>query len=495
MVYYSAGRPAAVGLQQMVSPANAVIFQTAKHSATTVVESQDDARANASQQAPAERANSDAQQAFGSAPLEKSLLSEGQDLTSGQHLSKADSLSAAQAQRQLSHLSVEAAADRSSAHAGDDQLTQHNRAVFEHESPEGVTCLSSGGISTGVSGPAGITDAGIAADQSPAQVGSRPNDANQSSNIASQRAAAVSSPEQPDAVTRLADIPLVHSSDACSREEACGPGTQPEAPAASVVGMADHCSRQDPQSYKGGPQDMEGNSKNPQGSTGGPGNVAGNSMDPQGSTGCPSNVAGNSSQKDPQGSTGGPQQGSEAAHSPSAIRPSSERRSASSSPAQDAPECSPADVEPVLMENQVIVPPGKRLSQSSAKSGISLDVKGSDFSKSQDLTPVEHTKVGHPAEQAAANADLDDKATMASEVEAANKENDVSSASLAASDSQAGAQAVMEEEQAKAAAAAAAQVVLACLSACCVSCVEGSQTSTQLHCLAVAVGSLLTFVV
>ena len=181
-------------------------------------------------------------------------------------------------------------------------------------------------------------------------------------------------------------------------------------------------------------------------------------QDIESSTAGSSSMAGKSSRKDPQGSTGATEKGLEAARSPSAVRPCSERRSASSLPAEDAPECSPADDEPVLMETQVIVPPGKRHSQSSGKSGISLDVRGSGFSKSQDLASLEKTKVGHSAEQAAASADLDDKATIASGELAANKENDVSSASLAASDSQAGAQAVMEEEQTKAAAAAAAQV-------------------------------------
>lgn len=452
--FSSAGKPAAIGLHQVASLANTVNFQTAEHSAATLVNSQDDTNAKASQQAPAKRAQSDAQDAFASAPSQRPPLPKDQDLPSGQLASKTDSQPAAKPQRQLGQSPLEAAAGQSSVHAGSDQLAQYSRAMSEHRSPEKVTRPNSGGISTGISGPRGIANASIAADlhhETPALVCSGPNDAGQSSSIASQRAAAGSLTEQPDVVTRSADFPLVHSSssNACQRLEACGSGTRPEAPAASVVGMADHSSRHDPQSCKGGPHDMVGNSK-----------------DPQGSKGCPSNVAGKSSRKDPQSKTGGPQQGLKAAHSSSAVRPSSERHSASSSPAEDAPECSPADDEPVFMENQVIVPLGKRLSQASGKVGISLDVNGSDFSKSQDPASVEHTKVSHPAEQAAVNADLHDKAMMASGVEAANKENDVSPALLAASDSQVGAQAVMEEEQAQAAAAAAAQVALSCLSLC-----------------------------
>ena len=379
---------------------------------------QENTDAIAGQQNPVERAQSDAHKSLESAPLERSILPKASHLASGQLSSKADLQSAAQA---LSQLPDEAAADQSSVHAGSDQSAQHSRALSSHENPGGISHPNSQEISTGV--------AGIAADlhhQYPALVCSSPNGADQSSGNAPQRASARSLMKHPGAVTHSANVPNVHGScsGACERDEACGPGVQPEATTASVADMADHSSR-----------------------------------------------------KDPQGSTGAPQKGLEAAHSTDAVRPSSEVCSAVSSLAEDAPECSPADDEPVLVENQVTVPPGKRLSQSSGKTGVSLDGKGSDFSKSQDPGFVEKTNIS--AEQAAAAADLDVKPTIASAVEAANKENSVSSALLAALDSRA--QAVMEEEQAKATAAAAAQVVLSCLSACCPSRVKGSMTSRQLH--------------
>ena len=387
---------------------------------------QENTDAIAGRQNPVERAQSDAHKSLESAPLERSILPKASHLASGQLSSKAGLQSAAQA---LSQLPDEAAADQSSVHAGSDQSAQHSRALSAHENPEGISHPSSQEISTCVAGSAGIIHAGIAADlhhQYPALVCSSPNGADQSSSIAPQRASARSLMKHPGAVTHSADVPNVHgsSSGACERDEACGPGVQPEATTASVADMADHSTR-----------------------------------------------------KDPQGSTGAPQKGLEAAHSTDAVRPSSEVCSAVSSLAEDAPECSPADDEPVLVESQVTVPPGKRLSQSSGKTGVLLDGKGSVFSKSQDPGFVEKTNIS--AEQAAAAADLDVKPTIASAVEAANKENSVSSASLAALDSRA--QAVMEEEQAKATAAAAAQVGLSCLSACCPSRVKGSMTSWQLH--------------
>lgn len=457
-----AGTPAAVAVHQVACPAKANSCEPAEHAATAIINAQDNTdAADAGQEAHLERAQSDAQKSFESAPSDRPLLPEAWDLASGQHISKAGAQSAAQGRRHLCSFPVKAAGNQSSVHAGSNQPAQHSRALSEYDNPEEVAHPHPEGI-TGIPRPAGIVHAGTAAElhhQSPALVCSSSKGADQSSGIASQRAAAGSLTEQPDAVVHLVAVPLIHGSSgsACQRGP-CGPGTQPEAQVASVADMANYSSRQDPQSYEGGPQDTACNSSK---------------QGLQSSTGGPSNVAGNSSKKDPRGSTELTQNGSEAAHSPSAVRPCSERRSSSSSPAEDAPECSPADDEPVLMENQVIVPPGKRHSQST---GSSIDVKGSGFSRSQDLASVEKTKVGHSAEQAA-------EATMASGVEAANKENDVSSASLAAPDSQAGAVAVMEEEQAKAAAAAAAQVVPACLSARCQSCVQGSHTSRQLHCL------------
>ena len=448
-------------MHPVASPAKAVSFEPAQNAATAIIDDQN-VDAIAGPQATVELAQSNAQKSFESAPLLRSLLPKACHLASGQHISKADVQSAAQAQRHSCPSPAKAAADQSSAHAGSDQLAQHSRALSAYESPEGVSHPTSGEISTGVPGSVGIIYAGIAANlhsKSPLLVCSSPDYADQSSGIALQRAAAGSLTKQPEAMTHLADIPLVLSSSngACQREEACGPGKQPQAPNPSFADMADHSSRQAPQSCQEGPQATAGDSSK---------------QDTQSRTSRPSSVAGIT--KDPQGSTGAPEEGSEAAYSPSAVRPSSERRSVSSSAAEDAPECSPADDEPVLMENQVIMPPGKRLSQSCGKGGTSLDAKASGLSNSQDPASIEKTKVGRPAEQAASFVDLDDKARIASGVEAANKENNGSSASQAASDSQAGAQALMEEEQAKAAAAAAAQVVLACRFACCPCCLKES---------------------
>lgn len=432
---YSAGTPAAAAPHQVDSPVIAI------SAATAVLDGHDGTDAKASQQAPIDPAPSSPSCKSESAPSGKSLPSQGYDIISGQHVSKAGAHSSAKPQGQLSQLPVKAAAAQS---AGCSQRAQHSRALSEHERPKEITHAHLEGNSRGI---------GTAVDlQQPSLpvVSSSPSCANHASGIISQRAAAGNLMEQPLAVEPSADVPLTHSSSsgACQRE-GCHSGTQPESQVGSRVDMADRSNMQYPQGcYTGGSPGIAGNNSR---------------QHLQSSSGGPHSRASDTSRQDSQDTTGAPENGSEAANSPSAVRSCEGRYFAS--PADDSPECSLADDDLVLVENQSLVSARKRHSQSSGSNGVLLHAKESGVSKSQD--PASADKKGsHSSSQAEAIADSEGKAATAAGVEAANKENHVSSASLAGTDSQAGAQALMEQEQAKADAVAVAQVVVACLAAC-----------------------------
>lgn len=421
--------------------------------ATAVLDGHDHTNAQASQPAPIYPAPSRPDGKSESAPhsrevSERSLPPQSDDLTSGQHVSAAGAHSPPKPQGQLSQPSVKAAADQS---AGRSQHAQHSRTSSEQERPQGVSHPHMDGTSTDMPRGTGTNAAVHLQHQSLPVGGSSPSSANHGSDITSQRAAAGSLMEQPVAVAPSADVSLTRSSSigAC-QEEGCDSGTQPEPQAPSGVAVADRSSIQCPQGCH----------------TGGSPCIAGNHSRQhlQSSSGGLHSMAGNSSRQDPQDTTGAPENGSEAAKSPRAVRSYEGRRSASPAPADDSPECSPADDDLVLVENRTLVPARPKHSQSFDSGGILLHAKGSGVSKSQDAVSA-GKKVSHSAGQAELMADSEGKAVTAAGVEAANKENSVSSASLAGTDSQAGAQALMEEEQAKADAVAVAQVVVAFLHA------------------------------
>ena len=418
----------------MDSPAIAI-------SATAVLDRHDDTDATASQQEPVDPAPSSPSCKSEPAPADRSLPAQGNDLTSGQQFSTAGTQSSAKPHAQLNQSPVKAAADQS---AGRSQHAQHSRALSEHERAQGVSHPLLEGTSIDIGTAVHLQQ------QSLPVVCSSPSCANPGSDITSQRAAAGSLSEQLVAVAPSADVPLAcsNSSGACQRE-GYDSGTQPDHQAGSGVVVADHSSILCPQG----------------GHTGGSSGIAGNNSEQhlQSSSSGPHSMAGNSSRQDLQDNLGAFAKGLEAANSPSAVRSCEGRHSASS--ADDSPECSPADDDQILMENRPMVSARPKHSQSLGSNGNSLQAKGSGVSKSQDAASA-GKKVSHSPEQAEAIADSDGTAATAAGVEAANKENNVSSASLAASDSQAGAQALMEEEQAKADAVAVAQVVAACLPAC-----------------------------
>ena len=456
-------------MHQVAYPVSAVNCETLERVGGAVV-THDDTAAWPSQQAPADsqahavldmfrpvhpcpappggvaedRARFDPQDSHDFSASANPLLPKGHDDTSGQLFSEGTAQQAGKAQGQNTCQSpVTAAAVQSSAHASTSQVAQHDRGLSRHEGPQGVSHSFPEGrsiIMLRPMDPVHVDTAGNLHPQPPAPVYPTPGDANQDSGIDSQRAAG-SITEQPSAVTHSPGVCLDrgNSSSGCQRR-AGDQSKQPEAQGGSSVDMAGNNSRQDPPGSTGDPQSMVANS---------------NRQDPQTTAGDPENLAGNSNSQEPQGSNGGARKGSEAGDSPSAVRSCNERMSASSTVAEDAPECSPADNEPVLLENQAVLPSAKRRSQSSEKGGPSPDFIRSGLSKPQGPAAAQ-LRSSQCSEKPVASTDLKGRV----DVGAANKENDVSSASLTASDSQASAQALMEEEQAKATAAAAAQVVV-----------------------------------
>lgn len=441
---YSAGTPAAVAQHQVDSPAIAITC------ATAVLDRHDDTDTKASQQVPVERAPSSPSCKSESAPPDKPSPPQGDDLTSGQHFSKAGAHSSAKPQGQRSQPPVKAAAAQSAGHS---QRAQHSRALSEHERPEEITHAHLEGNSRGIGTAVDLQQPSVPV------VSSSPSCAKHGSGIISQRAAAGSLTEQPVAVEPSADVPLTHSSSsgACQRE-GYDSGTQPESQVGSCVDMADRGNMQYPQGcYTGGSPGIAGDNSRQHLQSSSEGFLS---------------RAGDASRQDSQDTTGAPENGSEAANSPSAVRSCEGRYAAS--PADDSPECSPADDDLVLVENRPMASARPKHSQSSGDGGVSLHANESGVSNSQD--PASADKKGsHSSGQAEALADSEGKAARAAGVEAANKENHVSSASLAGSDSQAGAQALMEEEQAKVDAVAVAQVVVTCLSACMLFHVEASK--------------------
>lgn len=337
------------------------------------------------------------------------------DLTSEGLVSKAIAQQADKPQRQLCPSPIQAGAMQSSQRAGTDQNTQPDSlAMSEHESSIEAPQPHLGSDLC-MPEPTGIPQADTAVDQrheTPPVSCLHLQSAYDTSDIGSQSAADII--EHSDPVMHPAAVPFVHSSSSsgCQRE-ASGKIKQLNAQGEPVVGTANPRCKTVPQSSAGGPQDAP-----------------------------------------------------KAEHSPSAAKACSEGCSSPSSQgAEDASECGPAEDKPVLQENQALQPTAKRHSQSSDKAGISVTVNRPSISKNPGSLPM---RCSRSADKAAASSKPDSQVTSTSgNVEAANKENDVSSASLAASDSQAGAQAVLLEEQAKTAATAAAQVDVACVCACC----------------------------
>lgn len=353
----------------------------------------------------------------------RSLPPTGQDQTCGQ-LSKTLVEQADKARGQVSPSRAKADAVQASEHAGTDQITQPDSPTVSERQNTLAVPEPQMGSSLCTPGPTGIHQADPAVDEhhrSPSAICMHPDSAHQVNGIGSQSAPDVTM-EQSDAVMHPVAVAVVDSSKSsgCQRE-ASGAMKQLQAQGDLDLDNADHSSRPEAQVSAGG-------------------------------------------HPEPQNSTDGPQEALRAEHSPSAGRSSSKRHSSpSSQAAEDAPQCSPADDEPVLQENQALLPSAKRHSHSPDKAGMSVVVNKSGASNSQDPGSLPR-RFSQSSDKTAASSKSDGRAvTNCGETEAANKENDVSSASLAASDSHARAQALIEEEQAKAAVIAAAQVDAACL--------------------------------
>ena len=174
-----------------------------------------------------------------------------------------------------------------------------------------------------------------------------------------------------------------------------------------------------------------------------------------------------SKQLQAQALTGGasPSKQSQAQHSPNAAHMTVEKQSAAATCCDDAPECSPADDDSVLRDDQCKAGPAGQHSQSmgiassSAKPQDAL-AAGTSQSPRALTTRLSHSS-GNTHRTGTVHASV--IAMEGNNAERPDKENDASSASvpasLAASDSQSKAQELREAEEAKTAAAAAAQVI------------------------------------